>query len=548
MASISISNEYGHATLTYSVSSTNDTTTVTVSRLQYVHTLGSSTQLRAISIVCDGTTLYSGNTVVNNTSQTVTLNKTKSFARGTSAASKTLKLSMLGTSKSATVSVPVLPSYKVTFNANGGSGAPAQQTKYYGRALTLSTTKPTRANHVFKNWNTKADGTGTTYASGGSYKGNAAVTLYAQWYAPYTVSYNANGGSGAPSSQVKVHNQTLRLSSARPTRADFSFLRWNTSSSGSGTSYASGADYTANANAILYAQWQRTYSDPSVTVRSVQRVDATTHEPDDSGTSVEVTLSWSLFDTPGGTNHPVAVVVACNGVTETLTALTGLTGTTTVYVDANCLADQQYEVTVTLTDEGGASRAVTASGVVTTPYYPIDIRQGGKGVAIGGPSNEDALDIFMPAKILPRSTSAQEVPLTINDGTDDVLTVDWDGVMIYGGDVPWTNLPLSSDVVAFSDGQAPMYRKWGPVAMLCGAVKMAAAQSANFSVPIGQLPAGCRPMRDLQILCQGSNEDVWLLVVNTAGEIRAGRYRHGASYTAVTTDTWFPFAITFLVA
>jgi hypothetical protein len=547
MATISISNEYGHATLTYSVSSTNDTTTVTVSRLQYVHTLGSSTQLRAISVVCDGTTLYSGNTMVNNTSQTVTLNKTKSFSRGTSAASKTLKLSMLGTSKSATVSVPVLPSYKVTFNANGGSGAPAQQTKYYGRALTLSTTKPTRANHVFKSWNTKADGTGTTYASGGSYKGNAAVTLYAQWYAPYTVSYNANGGSGAPSSQVKVHNQTLRLSSARPTRADFSFLRWNTSSSGSGTNYASGADYTANANATLYAQWQRTYSDPSVTVRSVQRVGATTHEPDDSGTSVEVTLLWSLFDTPSGTNHPVAVVVACNGVTETLTALTGLTGTTTVYVDANCLADQQYEVTVTLTDEGGESRAATASGVVTTPYYPIDIRQGGKGVAIGGPSNEDALDIFMPTKILPRSTSAQEVPFTINDGTDDVLTVDWDGTLETDGEVKGVasqaTMPIES--AAASCGTHVAVRNGNQVTLYVSDLKLA-AELANGSATGALLtvPAGYRPpyISYAHLAVAGSNVGGSYARVGTDGLVTI-RNQSGAS---IATTTNIAFTLTYV--
>ena len=147
--------------------------------------------------------------------------------------------------------------YTVSYNANGGSGAPASQTKTYGKALTLSTTKPTRTGHTFLRWNTKADGSGTSYAPGGSYTANASVTLYAQWQInTYTVSYNANGGSGAPASQTKTYGKALTLSTTKPTRTGHTFLRWNTKADGSGTSYAPGGSYTANASVTLYAQWQ----------------------------------------------------------------------------------------------------------------------------------------------------------------------------------------------------------------------------------------------------------------------------------------------------
>ncbi|MBR2528905.1 MAG: RICIN domain-containing protein, partial [Blautia sp.] len=71
--------------------------------------------------------------------------------------------------------------YTVAFNANGGAGVPASQTKYYNNNLTLSSTKPTLTGYTFQSWNTKADGTGTNYAAGGSYTTNADVTLYAMW-------------------------------------------------------------------------------------------------------------------------------------------------------------------------------------------------------------------------------------------------------------------------------------------------------------------------------------------------------------------------------
>ena len=78
-------------------------------------------------------------------------------------------------------SVTTSSPYTVTYNANGGSGAPAATTKGYGINLTLSSTQPTRSGYLFTGWNTAADGSGTTYNSGAAYTGNANLTLYAQW-------------------------------------------------------------------------------------------------------------------------------------------------------------------------------------------------------------------------------------------------------------------------------------------------------------------------------------------------------------------------------
>lgn len=76
--------------------------------------------------------------------------------------------------------------YSVKYNANGGSGAPAAQTKTYGVTLKLSTTVPTRTNYTFLGWSTSASATSATYAAGANYTANAAVTLYAVWKLAYT--------------------------------------------------------------------------------------------------------------------------------------------------------------------------------------------------------------------------------------------------------------------------------------------------------------------------------------------------------------------------
>lgn len=73
--------------------------------------------------------------------------------------------------------------------------------------------------------------------------------------AVYTISYNANGGSSVPSAQTKDGGIDLTLSSTVPTRTGFAFTGWNTQADGNGTTYASGATFTGNANTTLYAQW-----------------------------------------------------------------------------------------------------------------------------------------------------------------------------------------------------------------------------------------------------------------------------------------------------
>ena len=76
--------------------------------------------------------------------------------------------------------------YTVNYDANGGTGAPANQTKTYGVTLTLSSTEPTRTNYTFKGWGTSAASTTVAYAPGEDYTGNTAITLYAIWKLAYS--------------------------------------------------------------------------------------------------------------------------------------------------------------------------------------------------------------------------------------------------------------------------------------------------------------------------------------------------------------------------
>lgn len=158
--------------------------------------------------------------------------------------------------------------YTISYNANGGSNAPASQTKVHGVTLTLSSAVPYRTNYEFVGWSASSSATTATYTAGGSYTGNASVTLYAVWkYKPatYTVSYDANGGTGAPGRQTKTYGVTLTLTTLIPTRRNYSFVGWSKDRNATSASYTAGGSYTDNADVTLYAVWR--YDPETYTVR-----------------------------------------------------------------------------------------------------------------------------------------------------------------------------------------------------------------------------------------------------------------------------------------
>ncbi len=73
----------------------------------------------------------------------------------------------------------------------------------------------------------------------------------------YTVTYNANGGSGTLTDSNSPYDEgsTVTVKSNTFTKSGFNFTGWNTVAGGSGTSYAAGNTFSISANTTLYAQW-----------------------------------------------------------------------------------------------------------------------------------------------------------------------------------------------------------------------------------------------------------------------------------------------------
>ena len=76
-------------------------------------------------------------------------------------------------------------------------------------------------------------------------------------YSQYTISYNGNGAtSGSVPTQRKITDGSVTISNNNFVKTGYTFVEWNTSSDGSGTSYHGGDIYSDNADLVLYAIWR----------------------------------------------------------------------------------------------------------------------------------------------------------------------------------------------------------------------------------------------------------------------------------------------------
>ena len=297
-----------------------------------------------------------------------------------------------------------LARHTVSYNANGGSGAPGAQTKWYGSVLTLSGTRPTRTGYTFQGWATSSGG-GVAYQPGQGYGNDADITLYAVWKAnTWTVKYNANGGSGAPADQTKTYGQTLKLSITKPVRTDYNFMGWATSKANAdkGTvTYAAGANYTSNAAITLYAVWELAYVRPRITNLTISRCDSAGNISE-SGTYLRYDFKWAT-DLTGvyiqcqwkpqtaawGSSSQKSTTILSNSSSKSGTITKKVVGSGAISTE------QSWSARVYIYDSKGKSYATYSSDMsIGTIAYPIDVRKGGKGIAFGKVAEADNLADF----------------------------------------------------------------------------------------------------------------------------------------------------------
>ena len=261
-----------------------------------------------------------------------------------------------------------------TVNATGSSNAPGIGSEYTGTcgniSITTGVTSVTAKKGEASNYSIGA-GNGSscgTITIGGVVTGNIAqspVTYKPSVNYKYTVAFNSNGGTGSMANQQLLYGieQALRANTFTYYEGH-NFLKWNTKSDGTGTSYNNGQSVsgivgaTANSTVTLYAQWNH-------------NIDLSTLTGDFTAINGDI-----LNSTLNG-NHKISIA---NGATVTLRNVTinGSTTMTYYFAGINCLGD------ATIILEG------TNDVKSFSPYYPCIYVPENKTLTIKGNGTLDA--------------------------------------------------------------------------------------------------------------------------------------------------------------
>lgn len=273
-----------------------------------------------------------------------------------------------------------LKTYTVSYNANGGSGAPSSQTKTHGVNLTLSSTVPTRTNYIFQGWATSSTGT-VQYQPGGTFTTNANTVLYAIWKQAAatldTVSNTEIGSSGAATWTIinSAHTYVLNVtfpgastvevtSAANTSSCSFTIpSSWLSTFSNAASGTATATLYTYNGDTLV-GSTSKTFT-VSVPASIVPTISAFTATPHSSNATVE---SWGVGTQ--GLSYFTLSVTATPGTSASISKIsftghqiaqssTSTTGDTAIVTSTGTLT-----YTVTVTDSRGRTATQTVNAVV----------------------------------------------------------------------------------------------------------------------------------------------------------------------------------------
>ena len=152
-----------------------------------------------------------------------------------------------------------IPTFNVTFSANGGTGSVSSVSALSGAMVSLpSPDSMSRPGYAFVNWNSLADGSGVTFGPNSSFTLTSPMTLYAQWHQlpAATLSFALNGAHGTVAA-ISAYAGASEILPAPPAlaRPGYVFTGWNTHADGTGSMFASGVTMTLSTSLTLYAQW-----------------------------------------------------------------------------------------------------------------------------------------------------------------------------------------------------------------------------------------------------------------------------------------------------
>ncbi|MFA6803565.1 MAG: InlB B-repeat-containing protein [Candidatus Methanomethylophilaceae archaeon] len=248
-----------HGKTTYNLTITVETETTTTYTVTFDKNLSSSTIYWTERLVNEGDSCTLSN---------VSVPDGYVFAGWYTAASGGTYVGTMGSSYTPTKSITLyghwtnVGTYTVTLDYNGGGISSKSITVTCGNSITLGLgTTSSTLNATLTGWNTVADGSGTTYS--GKYTPSKSLTLYAVWESDvsdieYTISFNANGGTGPIASITGTLGTSYTLPSSGVEREGYQLYGWSFDGISGAFYYAKGSTWTISGDREYIAYWSPT--------------------------------------------------------------------------------------------------------------------------------------------------------------------------------------------------------------------------------------------------------------------------------------------------
>ena len=149
--------------------------------------------------------------------------------------------------------------YTVTYDANGGEGAPSAIEVHTNETINLSAAVPSRQNYTFVGWSEKSDSSAAQYQPNDSFTmGNSVVTLFAVWRKNPELVYNANGGvfGTYAGTSYPAAGSSVTLTDAVPQKEGYVFCGWAQTPTASKADIVSSPYTMQDHDTVLYAVYE----------------------------------------------------------------------------------------------------------------------------------------------------------------------------------------------------------------------------------------------------------------------------------------------------
>ena len=197
-------------------------------------------------------------------------------------------------------------------------------------------------------------GSGKTYTS----TLTSSTASYTVPRPTYSVSYSANGGTNAPSSQTKTYGTNLTLSSSIPIKSGCTFQGWGTTADATIAAYQPGGTYTANAAITLYAIWTPNNIESKITSMSVNRC-LQNGTDDSAGLYCKTTIGYAA-DTSFYSNNTITGVSVSIDNDNLITATPNqATGTITLVSTAQISLENTHNIDAIIYDAQVSSGTIS---------------------------------------------------------------------------------------------------------------------------------------------------------------------------------------------